>query len=87
VPDFAVLQTPNATMAKVSAPTPYAQPNSFAVLGQPSLTSQADDLHQQAAATVPWRMTPEQLEAYRRAGVPEDAILAVPSMTSHAGGW
>jgi hypothetical protein len=83
VPDFAVLQTPNATAAKVSAPTPYAPMDSFAVLGQqaPSFTSEAADLHQQAAATVPWRMTPEQLDAYRRAGVPEDAILAVP------GGW
>jgi hypothetical protein len=76
VPDFAVLQTPNATAARVSAPAPYAQPPDYAVMGGGST-----DLHQQAAATVPWRMTPEQLEQYRRAGVPEDAILAVP------GGW
>jgi hypothetical protein len=73
LPDYAVLGTGPTGPLPSGLSAPASPVADYAVMGGGSA-----DLHQQAAATVPWRMTPEQLEAYRRAGVPEDAILAVP---------
>lgn len=70
--DWAVMaQAPGLSNTPAFSPTPTATP-------EPTYAM----LHSQAASTPPWRLTEDQVNQMRMAGVPEEAIWSVPGRSS-----
>lgn len=74
---------PSEEFAALNAyrPTPLLAPTPVQPMTQPTMEEEPLALLQaEASATPPWRMTEEQYQRYKAAGIPDDVILSTPGM-------
>lgn len=78
VPDFAVLSNAGRPDAQpMMQPMPSPSGGDYAVLAQ---QQQPQSLEQEAAMAVPWRMTPQDYERFKAAGIGDHIIAGLPGV-------